>query len=141
MKTELETTTGVMLDVPTYNRLRAADEFCESGPKGERIVVTLVDYEQQFGLSVPPSTTIQQLAACLAALSGRTSYDMRLLRSADGALLEPERTLSDCRIKTGSRLFGEFRRTFATCRAPGGKCANVECRHHECLYPADSRRD
>jgi hypothetical protein len=100
----LKTTEGVMLDVPTYNRLRSIEKFADAGPRGERRIVTLVYHTGQVGLNVPPETTIRVLSRFLAELSG-VPY-ISYLQLSDGTLLEPSRNLGELGISDGDRLFG-----------------------------------
>lgn len=109
METKLKVTEGIMLDVPTYNRLRSVEKFYDSGPNGPRVVVTLVFHAQQAGLVVPTETTFGQLAACLGILSGKDIYEKHLLIGADHTMYEPNRTLEQERIQDGYRLFGVLR--------------------------------
>lgn len=110
---EMKTTAGMMMDIPTYNRLRSFEKFAESGPVGPRITVTLVCWEKQFGLVVPPSTTFRALAECAISLAGM-DYDPAHLKCQDGSVYEPDWTLEMARVEDGAKLYAMFNKARTT---------------------------
>lgn len=104
-KVIFETTTGMHISVERYNHLVEAERFLNLTERG-LIPLEMVAFEHCVILAVPKDTRLIALIKAAAELMPVSTFaDGPTMRTADGRLMELQRTVGDSNIEAGQRLF------------------------------------
>jgi len=98
----LKVTTGVMLELNDYNRMRKADMLVKLE---DQTIIVLVNGLNRIAMAVPAGTQFYQLAHCCARLFNLEYEISTNMRTVDSVIHEAGRSLKDDRILDGSALF------------------------------------